>query len=68
MTTKGTFAQMIRQVKNNSVEDYVELEDVLHALSDDLGFIEILAKAFPEEELKKLEGAAEELLWPAKKI
>lgn len=64
MSSKGAFAEMIRVVQNSKTLEEDECIECLDLLCEDLGFIEILARAFPEEELKKLEADAETPLWP----
>ena len=61
-TTKGAFAQLVRVVQTGGIDDEETIE-ALEMLCDDLGFVDILARAFPEAELKKLEADAKASLW-----
>lgn len=66
---KGDLAQMIRAVKALPNEGTsIESDNLLFSFEDDLGFIEILARSFPEEKLREMEAHAEEPLFKDGKI
>ncbi len=62
--TKGDLAEMIRAVKALPNEgSTIESDNLLLSFENDLGFIEILARNFPEDKLLEMEAKKDEPLF-----
>lgn len=60
--TKRELAELVRTVQAHP-EGALEIESLLESLSNDLAYIEALARLVDEKALQELEAKGEETLW-----